>query len=95
MELCAHLPCYRPAKPGLLSKWNSKDATDESSDVIATRKIFELLEMGLRDSDYRLQIIVTEHADERTLSGIHALHMASDWHGKDKDWLIPRSWIND
>lgn len=69
------------------------NATDESHDVIATRKIFELLSQGLRESDYRLQIIVTEHADERTLGGVDSLHKVADWHGRDRDWLIPHEWI--
>jgi energy-coupling factor transporter ATP-binding protein EcfA2 len=43
------------------------DEDDESDDVRATRRIFETLETGLRDTSYELQIIVTEHADERTI----------------------------
>lgn len=69
------------------------DAEDESDDVVSTRKIFEALEMGLRNSECRLQIIVTEHADERTIRGISTLHKVEDWHGAGKDWLIPHEWI--
>jgi energy-coupling factor transporter ATP-binding protein EcfA2 len=69
------------------------DSDDESNDVIATRKIFETLEKGLRESNYRLQIIVVEHADERTLGGISLLHKVEDWHDGDRDWLIPDDWM--
>jgi hypothetical protein len=68
-------------------------ATAATQDLIATQKVFEALERGLRDSDYRLQIIVVEHADELTLGEIRSLHVVADWHTRDVDWLIPRAWM--
>lgn len=64
-----------------------------SHDIEATRRIFETLEEGLRRLDFQVQIIVTEHVDDRTLDGMTSLHVVADWHGDDVDWLIPRAWL--
>lgn len=65
----------------------------QSPDVIATRRIFEALEAGLIQSDYELQIVVVEHADERTITGVKTLHKVADWH-KEPNGLIPQAWID-
>ena len=62
-------------------------------DVAATRRIFEALAEGLRRMGSRLQIIVTEHADMRTLGVMPAVHTVVDWHRDDVDYLIPRAWL--
>ncbi len=65
----------------------------ESHEVLATRRIFETLGKGLRRMSYKVQIIVTEHADESTLGGIPTVDIIRNWHPEDADYLIPRSWI--
>lgn len=67
----------------------------ESHDVLATRRIFEALALGLSRSGGRLQIIVAEHADEKTLGGVGPYHVVANWHGENDDYLIPRSWLAD
>lgn len=65
-----------------------------SHDVAATRRIFEALGDGLRRTKCRLQIIVTEHADARTLGEMPWVHQVADWHGDDGDYLVPKAWID-
>ncbi len=65
----------------------------DSYEVRETRKIFTALEEGLRRTSYRVQVIVTEHADERILSGFPTLHVVADWHSDQVDWLIPKLWV--
>lgn len=68
-------------------------AGTESHEVRATRRIFETLGEGLRRMNYRVQVIVTEHADESTLGGIPMVDIIQDWHPEDADYLVPRAWI--
>jgi hypothetical protein len=65
----------------------------ESHEVRATRRIFETLADGLRRMNYKVQIIVTEHADESTLGGIPTVDIIQNWHAEDADYIVPRSWI--
>lgn len=70
-------------------------ASDPRSDDIArVHQIFEALAGGVRRTQGRLQIIVIDHADERTWSGIPEVHRIQRWRGEgDDSALIPQSWI--
>jgi hypothetical protein len=71
------------------------DSSDdkEPADIIATRRIFEALSEGLRRLDHRVQVIVTEHADNQTIGVLPSLHVVADWHRGARDYLIPRAWL--
>lgn len=60
-------------------------------DVRATKRIFEMLEAGLRAAQYRYQIIVLEHADDSIWGEVpHTIEVAN-WKAEDNG-LIPKSW---
>lgn len=82
---------YFPA--GISELAEQTEGLAESHEILATRRIFQTLEEGLRRMDYRLQIIVTEHADAETLGGMATVNVVADWHGHDSDYLIPRAWL--
>jgi len=63
-------------------------------DIQATRRIFETLSEGLRRMKYQVQVIVTEHADSRTLGELLSLHTVADWHEDEHDGLIPKAWLS-
>ena len=63
-------------------------------DIYATRRVFEVLSKGVHEAGYQLQVIVVDHADDRTLNGVAGLHFVADWHRSDEDWLIPAAWID-
>ncbi|QPK65276.1 DUF3732 domain-containing protein [Methylomonas sp. LL1] len=60
-------------------------------DVRATKRIFEMLEAGLRAASYRYQIIVLEHADNSIWGEIPNTVEVENWKA-DGQGLIPSSW---
>ncbi|WP_034456916.1 DUF3732 domain-containing protein [Buttiauxella noackiae] len=63
------------------------------SDIIATRRIFEILSKAIKENNYYFQVIVLEHADKSIWGKVENTYEAACW--KDEgDGLIPRSWLN-
>ncbi|CAE6872248.1 DUF3732 domain-containing protein [Paraburkholderia domus] len=60
-------------------------------DFVATRRIFEVLEMGLRATDYKCQIIVLDHADDTIWGELPDTVNAANWKAPDAG-LIPHWW---
>lgn len=60
-------------------------------DVVATKKIFEMLEKTLHAAGGRYQIIVLEHADASIWGGLEHTVEVANWKALD-DGLIPRHW---
>ena len=61
-------------------------------DLARTRKIFELFDQISRRAAVDLQIVVLEHADERTWNGLTSIHKLRDWRGSGEK-LIPQEWL--
>lgn len=70
----------------------SKLLVDRDIDVLATKRIFSMLELAMRRSQQQFQLIVLEHAD-RTIWGKHDLmNEVAKW--KDEgEGLIPAEWL--
>lgn len=61
-------------------------------DILATRRIFEMLNLGLKKSSYQYQIIVLEHADQSIWGDVDGTYEVANWKNKDEG-LIPQSWL--
>lgn len=60
-------------------------------DFVATRRIFEVLEMGLRATGYNCQIIVLDHADDTIWGELPDTVKAANWKAPNAG-LIPHWW---
>lgn len=60
-------------------------------DFVATKRIFEVLEMGLRATSYKCQIIVLDHADDTIWGELPDTVQAANWKAPDTG-LIPSWW---
>ncbi|WP_442783225.1 DUF3732 domain-containing protein [Collimonas fungivorans] len=60
-------------------------------DVNATKRIFEMLQVGLKEANFQYQIIVLEHADESIWGGVPHTVEVANWKAEDQG-LIPNSW---
>jgi hypothetical protein len=60
-------------------------------DVSATKKIFEMIEAGLRAASHRFQIIVLEHADDSIWGEVPSTVEVASWKAEDHG-LIPKAW---
>lgn len=65
---------------------------DRNYDIAATKRIFEMLELGLKRSNFGYQIIVLEHADQSIWGNLENTVEIRSWKKKD-DGLIPKEWI--
>ena len=72
---------------------NAIQSKKVNKDLESARKIFELLDSGIKDSNERFQIIILEHADAKVYGDIDNIVEIEDWHSDDVDWLIPRAWL--
>lgn len=63
-----------------------------TEDLIATRRIFEVLSEGIRRTNSNLQIIVLEHAGKDIWGSVPNTHSVAAWNAKG-DGLIPSTWI--
>ncbi|HID4131940.1 TPA: DUF3732 domain-containing protein [Pluralibacter gergoviae] len=62
------------------------------NDILATRRIFEILSSAIENNNYNFQIIVLEHADKSIWGNIKDIDESACW--KDVgDGLIPKNWI--
>ena len=62
-------------------------------DKIAVRKIFEVLSNFVKNADFNIQIIVTEHADDDVWGDItdNRIQLVERWRGNEK--LVPVEWL--
>lgn len=86
--------------PSAASGANQLDAEEEELqklkierdvDVKATKRIFEMLEAGLKASSYRYQIIVLEHADRSIWGEVPQTIEVANWK-EEGQGLIPSDW---
>lgn len=72
-----------------------KPVRDRSSDLAKTHRMFDLLVRVRTRTPLDLQIIVLEHADETTWTGLeNVVEKVRDWRSSG-DKLIPAAWISD
>jgi energy-coupling factor transporter ATP-binding protein EcfA2 len=62
-------------------------------DIRATKRIFEMLEKGLRAANYRYQIIVLEHADSSIWGDVPQTKEVANWKSEAQG-LIPSAWLS-
>lgn len=63
----------------------------KDEDKEAVRKIFTAINSYLKQNNYAVQIIITEHADSDIWGNIEAVHLVERWRGNKK--LIPEEWL--
>lgn len=78
--------------PQLRKKTDDEKIDIPDEDKLAVRKIFSAFSKYLQTTDYKVQIIVAEHADEDIWGGIRDIHLVERWRGTDSK-LIPISWL--
>lgn len=75
-----------------LSVYDNLENYSRNHDLNATKRIFEMLEYGLKRSNYSYQIIVLEHADQSIWGNLKNTIEVRNWKSID-DGLIPKDWI--
>lgn len=73
------------------------EETDEKVDILdedklAVKKIFSAMSKYLQTTDHKVQIIVTEHADEDIWGDVQDTHLVERWRGNNTK-LIPLEWL--
>lgn len=61
-------------------------------DKLAVKKIFSAMSKYLQATDHKVQIIVTEHADEDIWGDVQDVHLVERWRGNNTK-LIPLEWL--
>ena len=56
------------------------------------KKIFTAMSKYLQDTDRKIQIIVTEHADEDIWGDVQDVHLVERWRGNNTK-LVPLEWL--
>jgi len=64
-----------------------------ASDVLATRRIFEMISQGLERAQFNFQVIVLEHAGPDIWKDVPHTYEVASWDTKG-DGLIPADWIS-
>jgi hypothetical protein len=67
------------------------DGVKQSGDIPKAKRIFETLAAGIERMQGKLQIIVTEHADELTWGTVKNVVEVQNWRGDE--YLIPLNWL--
>lgn len=86
-----YFPARNDTYDRLVSDQATSGAPTTSGDIPKARRIFETLSAGLKRMQGRLQIIVTEHADELTWGGVENVVEVENWRGDQ--YLIPQDWL--
>ncbi|MDK2975014.1 MAG: hypothetical protein PWP08_1385 [Methanofollis sp.] len=69
---------------------NKQPYEPNSDDIECVNKIFQTLSEGLIRTDNKLQLLVIEHADEVTWSGIENINLVERW--RNGKALVPLDW---
>jgi len=75
-----------------LSSSNLEIPRTRHNDIIATKRIFEILSQALEENKFNFQIIVLEHADQSIWGDVKNTHESACWK-EEGDGLIPKNWI--
>lgn len=75
-----------------LDNLSNNDRFNRNHDLKATKRIFEMLELGVKRSNHNFQIIVLEHADQSIWGEFENTIEIRNWKRID-DGLIPCHWV--
>ena len=76
-----------------LRKKNDDEKIDfPDEDKLAVKRIFSAMSKYLQTTDHKVQIIVTEHADDDIWGDVQDMHLVERWRGNNKK-LIPLEWL--
>lgn len=81
---------YFPASRSRSTDPQEVDPKWRDEDVIAVRKVFDLLARVVRKKEGRLQVIVLDHADDEVWGKLPNTHLVEEWRGEA---LVPSDWI--
>lgn len=80
---------------------NTKDPmqTKKSQDIVNTTAIFSACSAFLKQTGYKVQIIILEHAPQSTWDTVENIHLVEEWRGDTEadpayNALIPLDWLN-
>ena len=79
---------YFPAQ--LTSQERIGDLVLRDEDILAVRKVFELLGKAVGGVEGRLQVIILDHAGKEVWGGLDHVHLIQEWRGETK--LVPDEW---
>lgn len=85
---------YFPKKLAQKEDEKEEDPELEDEDILAVRKIFEVMSNALEKTNPHIQIIVLEHASEAAWNGIRNINLVEEWRGENNK-LIPREWLDE
>lgn len=74
----------RPSKSG-------DDPPLRDEDVVAVRKVFEVLSESVKTAKGALQVIVLDHAGQDVWGAIDGVHLVDEW--RDGRALVPQEWL--
>lgn len=78
--------------PQLRQKTDDEKIDIPDEDKLAVKKIFSAMSKYLQATDHKVQIIVTEHADEDIWGDVQDIHLVERWRGNNLK-LIPLEWL--
>jgi hypothetical protein len=64
-----------------------------SEEADGVRRIFETLAQAVTRTKGRLQILITEHAEQSMWKGLGGIKLVEIWRGNN-DFLIPKAWLD-
>ena len=78
--------------PQLRQKTDDQKLVLPDEDKLAVKKIFSAMSKYLQTTDHKVQIIVTEHADEDIWGDVQDIHLVERWRGNNIK-LVPLEWL--
>ena len=78
--------------PQLRQKTDNQKIEIPDEDKLAVKKIFSAMSKYLQATDHKVQIIVTERADEDIWGDVQDVHLVERWRGNNAK-LIPLEWL--
>lgn len=84
---------YFPNKLAEKEEDKELDPQLEDEDILAVKKIFEVMSDAMEKTNHHMQIIVLEHAHESAWEGINNIHLVEEWRGENNK-LVPNEWLD-
>ena len=81
---------YFPRKAGIKAE-EGFDPSFKDEDILAVRRVFEVLASVVNESHGRLQTIVLDHASDNVWGEVEGVHLVEEWREGNK--LVPLAWI--
>ena len=78
--------------PHMKQKTDEQEAEIPDEDKMAVKKIFSAMASFLEIVNHKVQLIVTEHADEDIWGDVQGTYLVERWRGNDKK-LVPLEWL--